>query len=314
MEENIRQDEMGMEQKPNAERVIYASPMGGTHSEYEAFHANSGWIELTEFHNHDFYEIYLHLNGGQLLWVEDSAYELIPDCLFIFQPFQMHGIVTNAPLTDYERAFLYITPELMHSLGQDLVDFDATFRALRHQSDGMFSIPRETCVQCVSLLHQIAARAENDSPQARLLDRAQMMEFLLLVYGVVADRANAHSPMERSTPVRTCIDYIHANYSQPLSLPEIASACCISQSYLSHTFRDITGRSVYNYIQYYRITRARWMIAGSSGAREEGDELSAKTMTEIALACGFGDYSSFLRAFRKETGMSPKAYARQHQE
>jgi AraC-like DNA-binding protein len=33
-----------------------------------------------------------------------------------------------------------------------------------------------------------------------------------------------------------------------------------------------------------------------------------KQITEVCNLCGFGDYSNFIRAFKKEFGMSPKKY------
>lgn len=298
--------------RPEAEKVIFSSPMGGRHQEYEAVHTHSESIELSEFHNHEFYEIYLHLRGGKVLWVEDSAYELMPDCMFILQPYQMHGIVTQTPLVAYERAFLYITPELMQRLGQNLVQFHEVFRHLSQQPKRMFAMQHERCLRCVELLHAIAERAALPTPPSLLLDQAQLTEFLLLVYEVVVNEANACSPVERSNPLRSCIDYIHCHYDQPLSLEQIASVCCISQSYLSHAFRQITGRSVYNYIQYYRVTHAKQLIAQSVAAKKlGGGGFSCLNMTEIAYACGFSDYSSFLRAFRKETGRSPREFVRE---
>lgn len=56
------------------------------------------------------------------------------------------------------------------------------------------------------------------------------------------------------------------------------------------------SRSVYDYILYRRVLQAKEMIH------------SCMNLNETAYRCGFSDYSSFLRSFKKMTGMSPNAY------
>ena len=47
---------------------------------------------------------------------------------------------------------------------------------------------------------------------------------------------------------------------------------------------------------YRRVLQAKEMIN------------SSLALSEVAYQCGFNDYSCFLRAFRRVTGMSPNAY------
>ena len=63
-----------------------------------------------------------------------------------------------------------------------------------------------------------------------------------------------------------------------------------------HTFAAYTNHSIYNYILYRRITRAKELM------------YTDLSLNDIAFKCGFSDYSNFLRAFKKQTGLSPRQY------
>ena len=106
--------------------------------------------------------------------------------------------------------------------------------------------------------------------------------------------------MDRSESlIREVTAYIDANYNKPVKGDDLARRFGISVSYLSHEFTRLTGRSVYDYVLSRRINLARQMM--------ETD----MPLQEIAVHCGFRDYSNFLRVFRKSTGISPSEFRRQ---
>ena len=75
----------------------------------------------------------------------------------------------------------------------------------------------------------------------------------------------------------------------------------MSESSLSHEFRNYSNKGVYEYILYKRIIKAKKLL------------FTDMNLTQIALECGFNDYSNFLRAFKKLSGSSPKEYKNLHQ-
>ena len=106
--------------------------------------------------------------------------------------------------------------------------------------------------------------------------------------------------MDRSESlIREVTAYIDGHYNQPVKGDDLARRFGVSVSYLSHEFTRITGRSIYDYVLYRRIELAREMIHTDI------------SLQEIAVRCGFRDYSNFLRVFRKSTGISPSEFRRQ---
>jgi AraC-like DNA-binding protein len=57
-------------------------------------------------------------------------------------------------------------------------------------------------------------------------------------------------------------------------------------------FRDL--------LNSYRVNRVKKRLSGLSGSKA--------SMLDIALESGFNSQASFYRAFKKQEGMSPKAY------
>ena len=89
------------------------------------------------------------------------------------------------------------------------------------------------------------------------------------------------------------IHYIEEHLGEPLSLATLQSKFYISKTHLTRLFKQTTGLSVWEYIGIKRLTFARAKL-------REGIRASV-----VAQSCGFGDYSSFYRAYKKRFGESP---------
>ena len=94
------------------------------------------------------------------------------------------------------------------------------------------------------------------------------------------------------------LDYVNAHFTQPLTLDLLSAVFYVSKSQLNQTFRQMTGTTVIDYIIQKRIAYAQRLLGKGLSAQQAG------------AAAGFGDYTSFYRAYRKRMGCSPK----QHQQ
>ena len=101
----------------------------------------------------------------------------------------------------------------------------------------------------------------------------------------------------RNYVVDTAKEYIFANYNKDVTLDAIARACFCNSSYLSYIFKKKTGMKVTDYINSFRINRAKFYLS-----------ISDFTITQISEKVGFNDSGYFSRVFKKNTGISPDAF------
>jgi AraC-like DNA-binding protein len=126
----------------------------------------------------------------------------------------------------------------------------------------------------VGALHEQAGRprADEDSPQAALLARAQ----------------------------RYMLDYQHAG---ALSAASVAQAVSVSERYLYILFEQ-AGSSPAAWLRTARLERARRMLADPRHSHQ--------AIGEIAALAGFANSAHFSRAFRRQYDMTPRAWRSTH--
>lgn len=97
--------------------------------------------------------------------------------------------------------------------------------------------------------------------------------------------------------VRLATDYIRQNVSKKISLEEIASAVGLSMYHFSREFKKATGYSVMQYVNMIRCEHAREML------------ISGKyKIKEVALLCGFDNYSYFSNIYKLFIGTLPSEH------
>jgi two-component system, response regulator YesN len=100
-----------------------------------------------------------------------------------------------------------------------------------------------------------------------------------------------------SPAVSKALDYIAANYTEPVALEEIAAAAGLSTFRIAHLLKEATGKTALQNVHYLRIQEARRLL-----------ETSDMSCTDVAYETGFGDQSYFIKQFRKWMGITPARY------
>ncbi|MCA9322483.1 MAG: helix-turn-helix domain-containing protein [Planctomycetes bacterium] len=98
--------------------------------------------------------------------------------------------------------------------------------------------------------------------------------------------------------VNLAIDHIVRHLKEPLRLEDVARVACFSPFHFHRIFQAALGETLNQFVRRLRLERA---IGYMSHGRK-------RSLTEIALACGFRSSSDFSRAFKQRFGVPPRDF------
>lgn len=261
------------------------------YDDYEAHHTRDPYFRTIEFHAHDFWELYLFLDGHVTYYIEDQVYEMCPGDLLIIPPGKMHRPVLSSGQAAYERMVLWVNLEYLARIDGES---GVLQQRLSCVGENGYCVP----LRGDELIYTMVLFSRIAELQARKADESLTAGAIRLYLWSVLEAYSLVETTARGEPevIPQILRYITEHYNESITLEDIAAKFFISKSYLSRHFKAYTNSTVYAYIMALRITHARRMIREGVPAVEAGRD------------CGFSDYSTFYKAFKSQTGMSPQQF------
>jgi AraC family transcriptional regulator len=102
-----------------------------------------------------------------------------------------------------------------------------------------------------------------------------------------------------NTAVERAIRFIRENYSEPLSLDDIAGSAIMSRFHFCRVFAGATGVTPGRFLSAIRIYEAKRMLLNT-----------VMNVTDISFAVGFNSLGSFSNHFTDSVGISPGRFRR----
>lgn len=259
--------------------------------DFQLSHNRDPYFRTIEFHAHDFLELYYFLDGSVTYYIEDQVYDLCPGDLLIIPAGKMHRPVIANEHAAYERMVLWITPQYLQGIDSPAGDLQ---KNLQKVGEHGYCVPfrGDETVFVTALLKKLLYMQKNDTDPKFCAGAVELYLWTIFrSYGVID---TTHRNETQVIP--QVIRYITEHFSEPLTLEDIAAEFFVSKSYLNRHFKAYTNSTVYAYIMALRLTHARRMLREGIPAVEAGRE------------CGFSDYSTFYKAFKTQTGLSPQQF------
>lgn len=150
-------------------------------------------------------------------------------------------------------------------------------------------------------VNSLAMLMEQNASQERLIHQFDtLLKSLVYCYRLdITDLNGAAFQItdEKMDVIYRTIKYLYSNYDHKVNLQEISEQEYLSLFYLSHKFKDITGYSFRDWLNFVRVEKAEKLLLDTS-----------LPITEIAYQCGFSDVRYFNKHFTKWYKISPNKY------
>ena len=144
-----------------------------------------------------------------------------------------------------------------------------------------------------------------DTPEAPFACMAQVNEIFAILlsdtpYRVLSDTENM-TQTRNAERMHRILHYLETHYSEPVRLSEIAEREGLTQTYLSHLFREQLHIPFQDYLARLRLEAAMLLLRQSD-----------TTLTDAAYACGFSDPKYLNQSFLKNLGMTPRQWLQEN--
>jgi AraC-like DNA-binding protein len=253
----------------------------------------------TEFppHWHEEIEIVYALRESLTVGVNSEVFPLEPRDILLIGQGEVHYFLSQP--RPIPRIIIQFTPSIFESAAAVMRNRRFITPLIRNDSvTGPIHHRLEAEILAAATEYRQKSEGYHIAIKARLFDLA-----VILLRQVPTSKYAAE---ERSKQLRglerleIVFHFIEANYTQTLTLPDVAAATGFSIYHFARFFKELTGMT---FIQYYNNLR----IAKVVNELNQTDD----SITAIALRSGFNSIPTFNRVFKQVKGCSPSHYKKE---
>ena len=239
------------------------------------------------FHYHDFCEITCVLSGFADYFINGTKYEVEP-----------HGWTVTERSMDV--LVLTFAPEVVSDPSASSEnEYLKPFFYLGSHFRNLISSTDERTGEIRGIMDEIAKEARNKEKGYEGMIRADIMRILTLLIRHY-ENENPESDISLNEKKRSmkrleqAIYYINSHYTDAVTLEEVAALAYMSPNYFSSYFKNVTNRGFSEYLTMLRLNRVQELFLTTD-----------RSVSAIAMECGFRNMSNFYRLYKKHIGPLP---------
>lgn len=263
---------------------------------FKMFHIKDTAHKEYNYHYHDFHKILILLSGDVTYCIEGRTYDLRPNDIVLVNSGEVHKpiIRSDAP---YERIIIYVSPDYLSEYRDAKNDLSLCLRQAMAEQSHVLRLHSSMNGKLGSTIRELDRSLYDEDYANELYHRILFLEFMIQL-----NRAALHNHVEfigdsaSNDKILAVLDYLNEHLTEDISIDELSSRFFLSRYYLMHTFKEQTGYTIGSYLSTKRLFLARDLIAKGT------------PITDVCYACGFHNYSTFSRAYKKSFGESPREY------
>lgn len=264
--------------------------------DFELYYYSDSALKDVPLHSHNYYEFYFFLEGDVSYQVDEKVFSPRFGDVMLIPPGVMHKPIIHSTAVPYRRFIFWISEEYYQYLKSLSQDYAYLINYVQNRREYLFHNDQITFnaiqAKLILLLEEMQGNRFGQATQVALYIQDLLLHLNRLVY----QHTHPRKRREQEALYQNICLYIEEHLEEDLSLDRLSQVFFVSKYHIAHNFKENLGLSIHQYITRKRLTQCRESI------------LSGMSITNAYQRFGFGDYSSFYRAFKKEYGISPKDY------
>lgn len=256
--------------------------------DFRLFHINDQTKKDFSYHYHDFHKIIVFISGKVTYHIEGKAYHLKPRDILLVSQGAIHKPEID-PSVPYERYIFWIRDDL------SCQELNTCFQKANDRSFNLVRADSALQERLKDLLPEIEQTLQNKRFGDSVLRDALFTQFMIYINRIFLRTSSSPDKKTYSsdTQVEQLLKYINRNLSENLSIDQLANRFFFSKYHMMRKFKNETGYTIHNYITSKRLLMARSLIS------------QGMPVMKAAQASGFHDYTTFVRAYKKQFGKAP---------
>ena len=256
--------------------------------DFRLFHINDQTKKDFSYHYHDFHKIIVFISGKVTYHIEGKAYHLKPRDILLVSQGAIHKPEID-PSVPYERYIFWIRDDL------SCQELNTCFQKANDRSFNLVRADSALQERLKDLLPEIEQTLQNTHFGDPVLRDALFTQFMIYINRIFLRTSSSPDKKAYSsdTQVEQLLKYINRNLSENLSIDQLAERFFFSKYHMMRKFKNETGYTIHNYITSKRLLMARSLIS------------QGMPVMKAAQASGFHDYTTFVRAYKKQFGKAP---------
>lgn len=264
--------------------------------DFELYYYDDKDLAKVEAHSHNYYEFYFFLEGDVSMQIGKNTYRVRPGDIMLIPPHMPHRLIIHSQETPYRRFVFWISKDFCEHLSQlssaytYIIDYVSQHQEhLFHTDYVSFNTFQSKMIR---LLEEMGSERFGKEEQIGLY----INEFILHINRMIHEQVEPKTITGNASLYSNLVDFIEQHLEEDLTLERLADEFFISKYHIAHVFKENVGLSIHQYITKKRLSLCQEAIR------------ARMNITDVYQSYGFGDYSSFYRAFKKEYGISPKEF------
>lgn len=264
--------------------------------DFELYYYEDRALSKVDLHSHDYYEFYFFLEGDVHIQVGHEIFPVRFGDIMLIPPHIPHCTIIRSQETPYRRFVFWISKDYCNHLIQSSPDYayimqyvETKKRYLFHTDQIEFNAVQSNIFRLLEEMH-----SKKFGREAQI--SVCVNDLVLRINRLAYEQNTPQKKIYEHQLYQMITSYIEEHLEEDLSLDTLSQKFFVSKFHIAHVFKDNIGMSIHQYITKKRLSLCKEAIAGK------------RSITEIYHTFGFGDYSSFYRAFKKEYGISPKDF------